>query len=83
MVGTKNSGRRKLTPEQREAIVQSKDLTCFLALDYGISRGTIYKIRREAEARLPQKTWVPSNLSPKDNETRESNGRQAQVGRGV
>jgi transposase-like protein len=77
MVGTSTSGRRKLTPEQREAIIQSTDLTCFLALDYGISRGTIYKIRREARERIPpskDNVWIP---------TPPSNGRQTQVGGGV
>ena len=77
MPGTATSGRRKLTPEQKEAIVQSKERTCFLALDYGISKGTIYKIRREAYERIPpskDNVWVP---------TPPSHGRQAQVGSGV
>ena len=68
MPGTKNSGRRKLTEEQRAAIRASTDpLNIFLAREYGVSRELIYKIRRQI-------------VSPKDNASGESHGREAQVG---
>ena len=69
-MGTKNSGRRKLTEEQREAIRNSPDkLNVFLAQEYGVSRMLIYKIRKQ--------------IPPKDNAPRESDRRDAQVDRRV
>lgn len=69
-MGTKNSGRRKLTEEQRQAIRNSPDkLNIFLAQDYGVSRMTIYKIRNQ--------------IPPKDNGTPPSEGRDPQVARRV
>jgi hypothetical protein len=57
MPGTKNSGRRKLTEEQREAIRNSPDkLNVFLAMEYGVSRGFIYKLRNS-----PPRTNVASH----------------------
>jgi hypothetical protein len=54
MPGTKNSGRRKLTEEQREAIRSSPDkLNVFLAMEYGVSRGFIYKLRSGSKTDLP------------------------------
>ena len=62
--------RRKLTEAQKAEIRASPDpLNIFLAMEYGVSPGTIHNIRK--------------NVPPKDNATGTSDGREAQVGRRV